>query len=134
MSLAMDPASGITRARLERVEGEAKVALLGDYLNFPMPQLDRLLPELDLGDAFRAGPNSDVPVLVLSGTLDGRTYLEEQREAVAGLSNARIVLVRNAGHNLFMTSPEVTARIESFMRGEDVSTDDIVVALPVPTL
>jgi pimeloyl-ACP methyl ester carboxylesterase len=79
----------------------------------------------------RARPTSDVPTLVLSGTLAGRTYLEEQREALAGLSGAHIMLVRNAGHNLFMTSPAVTARLESFMRSETVSTADIVVALAI---
>jgi pimeloyl-ACP methyl ester carboxylesterase len=133
MPLAMDVASGITRERLRRVQTEAKTALLGDVLNFPMPHLDGLLPELDLGDDFRRAPRSAVPTLVLSGTLDGRTYPEEQRDAVAGLSQARIVLVRNAGHNLFMTSPEVTQRIEAFMRGEAISTDDIVVPLQLPS-
>jgi pimeloyl-ACP methyl ester carboxylesterase len=134
MPLAMDVASGISEARLRRVEAEAKTALLGDVLNFPMPHLNGLMPKLDLGDDFRRAPTSDVPTLVLMGTLDGRTYPEEQREAVAGLRHARIVTVRNAGHNLFMTSPEVTARIESFMRGETVSTEDIDVPLAVPSL
>ncbi len=132
MPLAMDIASGISHPRLVRVQREAQTSLLGSYLNFPMPQLNRVLPELDLGDDFRAGPNSDVPTLVLMGSLDGRLYPAEQIEAVAGLRNARIVMVKNAGHNLFMTTPEVTARIESFMRGETVSTADIVAELPIP--
>jgi pimeloyl-ACP methyl ester carboxylesterase len=134
MPLAMDVASGITRKRLIRMQREAETALLGAYLNFPMPQLDRLLPELDLGDDFRAGPKSSAPTLVLMGSLDGRLYPAEQLEAVAGLRNARVVLVQNAGHNLFMTTPEVTARIEAFMRGETVSTEDIVTELPIPKL
>lgn len=134
MPLAMDLASGISRERLVRMRQEAKTGLLGDYLNFPMPHLDGLLPEIDLGDDFRSGPVSDIPALVLIGSLDGRIYPDEQREAVAGLSQARIVVVRNAGHNLFMTSPEVTTRIESFMRGETVSTEDIVVKLSIPQL
>jgi pimeloyl-ACP methyl ester carboxylesterase len=132
MPLAMDLASGISRKRLIRMQREAKTAVLGAYLNFPMPQLDRLLPELDLGDEFRAGPISTVPTLVLMGSLDGRIYPVEQLEAVAGLRNAHVVLVQNAGHNLFMTTPEVTARIESFMRGETVSTKDIIAKLPIP--
>ena len=67
---------------------------------------------------FLGGPVSDVPVLVLSGTLDGRTYPYSQRQAVAGLSQAQVTIVENAGHNLFMTSPAVTERIQAFMRGE----------------
>lgn len=127
MPFAMDLASGISRAELRRFRREARDALLGGYLNFPMPQLDRLVPGLDLGDGFRSGPRSAVPVLVLSGTLDGRTYPDSQREAVRGLSNAEITLVVNAGHNLFMASPEVTARIQAFMRRERREVERIVV-------
>ncbi|MEZ5455538.1 MAG: alpha/beta hydrolase [Lysobacteraceae bacterium] len=118
MPFAMDLASGISRPALRRFERESSSALLGGWLNFPMPQLDRMVPGLDLGDAFRRGPVSDVPVLVLSGTLDGRTYPDSQRQAVAGLSQAQVTIVENAGHNLFMTSPAVTERIQAFMRGE----------------
>lgn len=127
MPFAMDLASGITRPALRRYRREAKTALLGGYLNFPMPQLDRFVPGLDLGDGFRRGPHSAVPVLVLSGTLDGRTYPESQREAVAGLSNAQFTTVVNAGHNLFMSSPEVTRRIQAFLRGEPGNVREIVV-------
>jgi pimeloyl-ACP methyl ester carboxylesterase len=127
MPFGMDLASGITRAELRRFNREVGDALLGGYLNFPMPQLDRLVPGLDLGDGFRRGPRSALPVLVLSGTLDGRTYPDCQREAVRGLSNAEITLVVNAGHNLFMTSPAVTERIQAFMRGETSAVRQIVV-------
>jgi pimeloyl-ACP methyl ester carboxylesterase len=118
MPFAMDLASGISRRALRSVEREARNALLGDRLNHPMPQLDGLVPGLDLGRAFRQGPRSAVPVLVLSGTLDGRTYPRSQREAVAELSNVEFTIVENAGHNLFMSSPEVTERIQAFMRGQ----------------
>jgi len=130
MSLAMDVASGVGRERARQIESEARHSLLADYLNFPMPHLDGFVSGLDLGEDFRRSPESDVPVLVLSGTLDGRTYVESQREAVAGLRQVEIVVVENAGHNLFMSSPEVTARIESFMRGEASDTDRIRVELP----
>ena len=109
MSLAMDVASGIGAERLALVRAQAATSLLADTLNFPMPQLAGALPDLDLGDAFRKAPASDVPTLILSGTLDGRTYPESAREAASGLSAARFVLVEGAGHNLFMTSPEVEA-------------------------
>ena len=87
---------------------------------------------LDLGDAFREPPVSDVPVLVLSGTLDGRTYPESQREAVAGLQKVHIVTIEDAGHNLFMSSPEVTKVIQSFMRGDTVGVTRIKVDIPAP--
>jgi pimeloyl-ACP methyl ester carboxylesterase len=118
MPFAMDLASGISRPALRRFEKESGSALLGPWLNFPMPQLDRFVAGLDLGDTFRRGPESGVPVLVLSGTLDGRTYPESQRKAVAGLRNAQITIIENAGHNLFMSSPAVAERIGAFMRGQ----------------
>ncbi|MCB1609526.1 MAG: alpha/beta hydrolase [Xanthomonadales bacterium] len=118
MPFAMDIASGISRSARQSFERESKAALLGGYLNFPMPQLADLIPELDLGEDFRRGPRSEVPVLVLSGTLDGRTYPDSQRQAVAGLSNVQITVVENAGHNLFMSSPAVAERIAAFLRGE----------------
>lgn len=132
MTFAMDVASGAGASRTAEIVRQAETSLLKDYLNFPMPHLDNYVPGLDLGDAFREAPISDVPILVLSGTLDGRTYPESGREAVSGLSNAHIVTLNNAGHNLFMSSPEVTALIEAFMRGEVMTTDTITVEIPEP--
>ncbi len=130
MSLAMDIASGISAERLKVVNQQAKTALLGMALNFPMPQLNKAVAGLDLGDEFRAGPHSDVPTLLLSGTLDGRTYPQSQREATAGLSNLNQVLVVNAGHNLFMVSPKVTEVISDFLSGKKITTTEIQVELP----
>jgi pimeloyl-ACP methyl ester carboxylesterase len=129
MPFAMDIASGITEQRLALVNQQAKTALLGKALNFPMPQLNKAVAGLDLGDEFRALPQSKVPTLLLTGTLDGRTYIQSQQEATAGLTNLTQVMVVNAGHNLFMSSPKVTEVIKDFLKGEKVSTDDIQVEL-----
>lgn len=127
MPTAMDLASGISPGRLALVEAQAEASLVGLWLNFPMPQIAGTLPGLDLGEDFRDGPVSDVPVLLLTGTLDGRTYPEGQAEAVAGLTEVTQVTIVNAGHNLFMSSPEVGAVMAAFMRGEPVHTRQIVV-------
>lgn len=129
MPLAMDIASGIGEARLTQVETEARSALLADLLNYPMPQLAGAL-SLDLGEDFRKLPHSSIPVLVLTGTLDGRTYPREQQAATSGLSSAVTVTVENAGHNLFMVSPEVTEVIREFMRGETPHTTRIKTTAP----
>ncbi|WP_417624472.1 alpha/beta fold hydrolase [Paremcibacter congregatus] len=130
MSFGMDIASGITPARHVLIREQSKTSLLGLMLNFPMPQLDRVVDGLDLGDDFRRAPVSDVPTLLLTGTLDGRTYVEGQREATAGLSNLTQVTVVNGGHNLFMLSPEVTEVIGTFLSGEEVRRTEIIVPLP----
>jgi hypothetical protein len=129
MPLAMDVASGVSEQRLALVEEQAEAALLGTWLNFPMPQLRGALG-LDLGEAFRAPPESDVPTLLLTGTLDGRTYPAEQAAAVAGLSALTHITVVNAGHNLFMTTPDVTEIIQRFMRGEEIAAREIVAPAP----
>jgi len=87
------------------------------------------IPGIDLGESFIPAPKSDVPVLILSGTLDGRTYTEIQKEAVRGLSNATIITVENAGHNLFMSSPEVTQVIQKFMSEKAVQHNHIKIDL-----
>ncbi|WP_228553418.1 alpha/beta hydrolase [Pseudoalteromonas sp. PPB1] len=130
MPLAMDIASGITQQRLEQVNHQSRSALLGPYLNFPMPQLQGVIDRLNLGDEFRAPPVSDVPTLVLSGSLDGRTYPQNQREAVRHFSRVTQVIIENAGHNLFMRSPEVTQTIRRFLADEPVKKQKIVVPLP----
>lgn len=130
MPLAMDLASGIGDDLLAVIEAQAKTALLGDALNFPMPHLRDALPGLDLGDGFRKAPVSQVPTLMLSGTLDGRIYPNSQREAVAGLAQLQAITVVNAGHNLFMVSPDITAAIERFMRGEPLQSSQITIAPP----
>ena len=129
MSVMMDVASGTSDTRRHLIEEQAKTSLLAGFLNQPVAFED-IDPSLVLSENFRKAPVSDTPVLLLSGTLDGRTYLESQKEAIAGLRNRQIVTVKNAGHNLFMSSPEVTEVIEQFMRGETVGKKTIEIELP----
>jgi pimeloyl-ACP methyl ester carboxylesterase len=130
MSFAMDVASGVTEERLALIHQQAKSSLLGLALNFPMPQLNKAVEGLDLGDNFRENPISDVPTLLLTGTLDGRTYIESQKLATQGLSNLTQIKVINAGHNLFMVSPEVTKVIKLFLNGKKITTKSITIDLP----
>lgn len=130
MSLAMDRASGITPRRLEAFAQQAPASPVGEYMNFPMPQILGELEDIDLGPGFRDGPFGDTPVLMLTGTLDGRTYPEGHAEATAGLSNVQQITVENAGHNLFMTSPKVGEAMHTFMRGETANSTRIVVTPP----
>ena len=130
MSFAMDIASGITDERLALVNKQAQTSLLGLALNFPMPHLNKAVKDLDLGESFRENPVSDIPTLLLTGTLDGRTYIESQKSATQGLSKLTHVTINNAGHNLLMVSPEVTKVISLFLSGKALKTNSITVALP----
>lgn len=130
MPLAMDIASGISTQRLATVTQQARNGLLGEYLNFPMPMLDGFDPKLDLGQSYRMEVESDIPTLLFKGSLDGRTYPEEQANAVQGLSMVTQIDVINAGHNLYTASPEVLKRMRQFLANQSVDNQAIVLPLP----
>ena len=131
MPEAMDLASGISAGRLSLIEAEARTAVLGDALNFPMPHLLGAVEGVDLGDDFRAPFRIETPALLVAGTLDGRTPLEEQAEVAAQFQNRTQVTVENAGHNVFESHPEVQDVLVRFFRGDAVA--DTSLSLPPPT-
>jgi pimeloyl-ACP methyl ester carboxylesterase len=118
MPEAMDLASGASAARLKLVQDEAKTSLLGEALNFPMPQLMGIRDQIDLGDAFRAPFKSDVPSLFISATLDGRTYPDEAAEEIKGFSNKRRLIVENGGHNIYEADKRVQDAVVAFFKGQ----------------
>ncbi|HQR88606.1 MAG: alpha/beta hydrolase [Caulobacter sp. 12-67-6] len=131
MPEATDLASGISPARLALVRREAKTAVLGEALNFPMPQLLGVVPGVDLGENFRAPLRIDHPALLIAGTLDGRTPMSEQDEVAAQFTRKSRVIVENAGHNVFEAHPDVQGLLVRFFRGEAVA--DARLSLPPPT-
>jgi pimeloyl-ACP methyl ester carboxylesterase len=130
MPEATDLASGISPGRLAVVRREAKTAVLGAALNFPMPQLLGVVPGVDLGEGFRAPLRIDHPALLVAGTLDGRTPMSEQDEVAAQFRRKSRVIVENAGHNVFEAHPEVQDLLVRFFRGEAVA--DTRLSLPPP--
>lgn len=132
MPLMTDVASGISPERQQLFAQQQKQALLGGMLNFPMPHLNGSVPGLDLGEEFRKEASHAIPTLVLSGTLDGRTYLAEQQQAVAGLANRQQVTVQYGGHNLLESSPQVLTLMQQFLTTGKVKQQQI--ELPVPDL
>jgi pimeloyl-ACP methyl ester carboxylesterase len=126
----MDVASGISPERLARVEAQADTALLGDALNVPMPHLRDVLPGQDLGPDFRQPVTSDRPALLLSGTLDGRTYPEAHAEIAEGFANGAVVTVENAGHNLFFAHPDLVEMMAAFFAGAPAEARTLTAPLP----
>jgi tetratricopeptide (TPR) repeat protein len=133
MTLAMDCASYASPARLERIEREGRTALLGAAIDYPFPGLCQVpgLPRLDEG--FRAPLESDIPTLFISGTLDGRTPVENAEEVAAGFSNGRHLVIQGAAHSdpLFLSSPAILETMLAFARGEEIG--DSVIAGPAWT-
>ena len=127
MSAAMDAASGASLGRRARIASEARRTLLGDAINFPGPAQAAGLGVADLGPAFRAPVVSSVPVLFISGTLDGRTPVANADEVAAGFSNGSRLVIEGAGHSdpLFLGSPVILDRMQAFLAGRPVADETI---------
>ena len=129
MPEAMDLASGATAPRLALTNREAQTSLLGDALNFPMPHVMGVRPQIDLGDKFRAPFRSDIPALFISATLDGRTYPDEAGEETKGFSKRRRLIVENGGHNIYEADKRVADAVVAFFKGE-ATPEHIAMAPP----
>lgn len=128
MPLAMDAASGISATKRARVRQAAPSTILGDALGYPVLHADGTLDDLDLGDDFRSPFRSPHRALIISGTLDGRTYPEAHRDIAAMFTTSVFVRVINGGHSVM--TPEIQQRIRAFFQLEPVSGEPIVVPAP----
>ena len=130
MSYMMDCASGLTAARRERIQREAKDTLLEDLSNYPFPDICQEWKAPDLGDTFRSLVRSDVPVLFISGTLDARTPISNAEEYRAGFPNSTHLIIEGAVHSdpLFLSSPKIKDVMLEFMKGLPVSTTRITLS------
>jgi pimeloyl-ACP methyl ester carboxylesterase len=130
MPEVMDLASGISADRAKQVELEAKTAVLGDSLNFPVYHIRGLLPGVDLGDEFRAPIRTDIPALLIAGDLDGRTPLEEQQDVGKQFTRASWIVVKNAGHDVVLATPAVTPRLVQFFKSEKLAAMESLTNAP----
>jgi len=127
MPMAMDTASGSTAERLQQIDKQAAETLLSDAINFPMNVVMPKLRELDLGDEFRSDLVSDIPVLAISGTADGRTPVSNATEILKTLSNGQHLVVDGAGHGepLFVSSPKILETMKRFFQGDTIESTTI---------
>ena len=95
-----------------------------------MPQNHDVAPDLVLGDDFRGPFATDVPTLLVMGTMDGRTPIESQEELLPQFRNATRLTVVNAGHNIFEQSEAAQQDIVRFLQTGAVGTNQIT--LPPP--
>lgn len=132
MTMAMDCASGITAARRQRIAEEARHTLLGDAINMPFPEICAGISVPDAGDEFRGPLVSDVPALLISGTLDGRTRPRQAEELRRTMPNAQHLVIENAGHSdpLFLSTPKILEAMKTFLRGETVKERYVAIEPP----
>jgi pimeloyl-ACP methyl ester carboxylesterase len=134
MHYMMDCASGISTSRQTRYDGDPARALLGD-VNMEYRYLCQAWRAPDLGEAFRAPLRCDVPTLIVHGTWDMSTPIENARETAAALKNSQLVEVVGGGHgalySLYEYWPPAHAKLAAFLRGERVELPKTVTIPPV---
>lgn len=122
MAFMMDCASGASPERLAQIEREAPLCLLGNAANFPFPEIGAAWGDPDLGQVFRTPVRSSVPVLFVSGTLDGRTPVSNAHEVQTGFPNGLQFVIDGAAHgdDLFISSPAIKNAMVEFMKGNQL--------------
>jgi pimeloyl-ACP methyl ester carboxylesterase len=120
MSYLMDCASHGSPERLKRIQREAKSSLVGSLMDFPFPDVCEAWGARDAGPQFRSAVKSNLPVLLISGTLDGRTPVSNAEEVQKGFPNSFHLIVEQAGHvDATMFVPRtVEAMLEFFRTGK----------------
>ncbi|MEL6636177.1 MAG: alpha/beta hydrolase [Bacteroidota bacterium] len=131
MPVAMDLQSGISEERRAQVEQQIDRTILGSGINFLLYEWMTTVDLPPLPEAFRTMSTNQVEALLLSGSLDGRTYLQSGRELAEQFQRGRHVIIENAGHDLYMASPLVGDLVLRFFQGEEVKVKRLVLD-PVP--
>jgi len=134
MKYMMDCASGISDARRKRIADDPARELLGDP-NMDLSVLCDVWDAPDLGDSFRENVVSDVPVLLLHGTWDTSTPIENARDVVKSLKNGHLIEVVQGGHgalyDLLEHWPPMRKLVGDFLRGRATDIPKQVAMPPV---
>lgn len=129
---SMDCASGISSRRLEAVRTDPARSLLGD-LSLEYETVCPLWPSENLGESFRSRVVSSAPTLIIHGTWDTSTPIENARDAAAALPNSQFLEVVGGNHgalyNLYARWPPMYDTMRAFLSGQQAtfpaSVDDM---------
>ncbi|MEM8528324.1 MAG: alpha/beta fold hydrolase [Bacteroidota bacterium] len=125
MSFAMDMNSGISAERKARIAKEMEQAILGSTVNFLYYEWMDALDFGQLPNEFRTLPENKVEALLLSGSLDGRTYPKAAKEIAKSFKKGKHIIIDNAGHNLYMTDPLISDLVVNFFKGAKIGVTEI---------
>ncbi len=120
MSISMDFASGISEKRYQEITHDPAQNILGD-INFSYTVQQGVWPVKNLGDDFRKNKTLNHQILLIHGTWDMSTPIENAIEMHEVLSNSHLIKVNQAGHNalydLFQHWPPLSGHLEGFLLG-----------------
>lgn len=110
-------ASGASAERRELIAQDAAVSVFGSGLTTGALACD-VWGAPDLGEAFRQPVRSDVPTLLISGSLDVTTPAADADAVLAGLSRGQQLVVEGASHgDALIATPTVIGEMVTFLRG-----------------
>ncbi len=118
--LSMDCASGVSAGRWQRVLEERGHTTLAGVTDFPYPEVCDAWSVEDLGQGFRADPESSHPVQFIVGTLDGLTPETNAAELSRGLPHSGTITVELMGHEgpgIWLDAGEVMSLVGAFVAG-----------------
>lgn len=114
MNLAMNCASYATAPRLARIAREAHSSLLGTTVDLPLPELCDMKVWPRLPDRFRAPVAGNQQILMVSGTLDGRTPPSNAVDIARKLPNGKSLVLDGVSHDLFGDARAMDAVVTYF--------------------
>ncbi|MHC4398698.1 MAG: alpha/beta hydrolase [Planctomycetota bacterium] len=128
----LDCASGISRARKAQLDADPAVSVLGD-----INQLYRAscpVWNVDLGEDFRENFDTEIPTLLVHGTWDVSTPLENARELAPHFKNGKLVLVNGGSHSAMHEAVKASLAFQvgfvKFLQSGDLSALPDEVDLP----
>jgi pimeloyl-ACP methyl ester carboxylesterase len=121
---SMDCASGISSQRLQAVRDDPARSLLGN-LSLEYETVCPVWPAENLGEPFRSRVVSSAPTLIIHGTWDTSTPIENARDAAAALSNSQLVEVVGGNHgalyHLYARWPPMYDTMRAFLSGQQAT-------------
>ncbi len=138
MNNMMDAASWATPERIEQIKHDPANKIIG-AINEGYFFKASIWPDADLGASFRSPVTSDVPILLIHGTWDTSTPIENAMEVKEHLSNEQFIKVIHGSHNayyeLLREWEPMQQFIASFIDGEGTqTTQEVTLDLEFPEL
>lgn len=100
MNNTMDFASWATKQRVRDIKRDRANIIIGPINEFYF-QKDSIWPVKDLGDSYRAALSSNVRVLLIHGTWDISTPIENAKSIHQQLSNSHLIQVNHGSHDAY---------------------------------
>tara|TARA_R110002051_G_scaffold63132_5_gene114970 strand:- start:95845 stop:97674 length:1830 start_codon:yes stop_codon:yes gene_type:complete len=127
MGIAMDFASGVSDERRLKIENDTASQILGD-INILYTLGEGFWNEKKLENSFRKNVVSTIPILLVHGTWDTSTPIENAYDVLSTLKSGHLIEVIEGTHGalreLYKYNPSFLNMVENFIKGNKVDFPD----------